>query len=80
MNDVAIIGVGLHPFGRHGDKSAFEMGADAVEFALTDAGVRWSDVQCAFGGSWEVAQTDPLTGLIGLTGIPSSKCHPCRHW
>ncbi len=70
MNDVAIIGVGLHPFGRHGDKSAFEMGADAVELALTDAGVTWSDVQCAFGGSWEVAQTDPLTGLIGLTGIP----------
>jgi acetyl-CoA acetyltransferase len=69
MDGVAIIGVGLHPFGRHGDKSAFEMGADAVELALTDAGVPWSDVQCAFGGSWEV-WTDPLTGLIGLTGIP----------
>ena len=24
MDDVAIIGVGLHPFGRHADKSAFE--------------------------------------------------------
>jgi acetyl-CoA C-acetyltransferase len=70
MNDVAIIGVGLHPFGRHGDKSAFEMGADAVGLALIDAGVQWADVKCAFGGSWEVAQTDPLTGLIGLTGIP----------
>jgi len=70
MDNVAIIGVGLHPFGRHGDKSAFEMGADAVELALTDADVPWGDVQCAFGGSWEVAQTDPLTGLIGLTGIP----------
>ena len=70
MNDVAIIGVGLHPFGRFGDKTAFEMGADAVEAALTDAGVQWKDVQIAFGGSWEVAQTDPLTGLLGLTGIP----------
>jgi acetyl-CoA acetyltransferase len=70
MNDVAIIGVGLHPFGRHGDKSAFDMGADAVGLALIDAGVQWADVNCAFGGSWEVAQTDPLTGLIGLTGIP----------
>ncbi len=69
MDDVAIIGVGLHPFGRHGDKSAFEMGADAVELALTDAGVPWSDVQCAFGGSWEV-WTDPMTSLVGLTGIP----------
>ena len=70
MNDVAIIGVGLHPFGRFGDKTAFEMGADAVALALADAGVEWKDVGCAFGGSWEVAQTDPLTGLLGLTGIP----------
>jgi acetyl-CoA acetyltransferase len=70
MSDVAIIGVGLHPFGRFGDKSAFEMGADAVELALTDAGLPWSDVQCAFGGAWEVAQTDPLTSLLGLSGIP----------
>ena len=30
MNDVAIIGVGIHPFGRFGDKSAMEMGADAI--------------------------------------------------
>jgi acetyl-CoA acetyltransferase len=70
VNDVAIIGAGLHPFGRFGDKTAFEMGADAVQLALTDAGVEWKDVQVAFGGSWEVAQTDPLTGLLGLTGIP----------
>jgi acetyl-CoA acetyltransferase len=67
--DIAIIGVGLHPFGRFGDKSAFEMGADAIELALDDAGVEWKDVNCAFGGSWEVAQTDPLTGLLGLSGI-----------
>ncbi len=70
MDDVAIIGVGLHPFGRFGDKSAFDMGADAAQDALRDAGVEWTDVQFGFGGSWEVAQTDPLTGLLGLTGIP----------
>jgi acetyl-CoA C-acetyltransferase len=70
MNDVAIIGVGLHPFGRFGDKTPFDMGADAIDLALADAGVEWPEVQFAFGGSWEVAQTDPLTGLMGLTGIP----------
>jgi acetyl-CoA C-acetyltransferase len=69
MDDVAIIGVGLHPFGRHGDKSPYEMAADAVELALADAGVTWDDVQCAFGGSWGV-WTDPLTGLVGLSGLP----------
>jgi len=70
MQDIAIIGVGLHPFGRWGDKSAFDMGADAAHDALDDAGVAWSDVQVAYGGSWEAAQTDPLTGQLGLTGIP----------
>jgi acetyl-CoA C-acetyltransferase len=69
MDDVTIIGVGLHPFGRHADKSPYEMAADAVELALADAGVTWNDVQCAFGGSWGV-WTDPLTGLVGLSGIP----------
>ena len=39
-NAVAIIGVGLHPFGRF-DKSAMQMGAEAIQFALTDAGIGW---------------------------------------
>jgi len=42
MNDVTIIGVGLHPFGRF-DKTAMEMGADAIQAALTDAGVDWKE-------------------------------------
>ena len=53
MTDVAIIGVGKHPFGRWGEKSAIDMGADAVREALADAGLRWADVQFAFGGSFE---------------------------
>jgi len=70
MNDVAIIGVGLHPFGRFGDKTAMEMGADAIELALADAGIEWKDVQFAFGGSYELVQPDAVTTLVGLTGIP----------
>ncbi len=41
MPDVAIVGVGLHPFGRFPGKSAIEMGADATRAALKDAGVEW---------------------------------------
>ena len=67
-NDVAIIGVGLHPFGRF-DKTAMEMGADAIQFALTDAGVEWKDIQFGFGGSYEVSNPDAVTRLVGLTGI-----------
>ena len=68
MNDVAIIGVGLHPFGRF-DKTAMEMGAEAIQAALTDAGVAWKDIQFGFGGSHEVSNPDAVTRLVGLTGI-----------
>ncbi len=44
MNDVAIIGVGLHPFGRF-DKTAMQMGAEAIQLALDDAGLEWKDIQ-----------------------------------
>lgn len=70
MDDVAIIGVGLHPFGRFGGKSAIDMGADAVRAALADAGAQWKDVQFAFGGSFEVDNPDAVTSRLGLTGIP----------
>ena len=36
--EIAIIGVGLHPFGRYEDRSALEMGAVAISTALRDAG------------------------------------------
>src|SRR5579875_187215 len=68
MNDVAIIGVGLHPFGRF-DKTAMQMGAEAIQAALTDAGVEWKDIQFGFGGSHEVSNPDAVTRLVGLTGI-----------
>jgi acetyl-CoA acetyltransferase len=70
MDDVAIIGVGLHPFGRFGPKSAIEMGAEAIRDACADAGVGWSDIQFAFGGSREVDNPDAVVTQVGLTGIP----------
>jgi acetyl-CoA acetyltransferase len=69
-SDVAIIGVGLHPFGRHAGKSALEMGEDAVFEALTDAGVEWSAIQALYAGSMEVKNPEAIVGLLGLTGIP----------
>src|ERR1700741_1788782 len=68
-NDVAIIGVGLHPFGRF-DKTAMEMGAEAIQVALDDAGVEWKNIQFGVGGSYEVCNPDAVTRLVGLTGIP----------
>jgi acetyl-CoA C-acetyltransferase len=69
-NDVAIIGVGLHPFGRFEGKSAMEMGVDAIFAAVADAGIEWKDIQFATGGSWTVANPDAIVGMVGLSGIP----------
>ena len=70
MNDVAIIGVGLHPFGRFPGKPAVQMGAEAIQLALADAGLEWKDIQFGVGGSYEVGNPDAVTRLVGLTGIP----------
>ncbi len=69
-NDVAIIGVGLHPFGRFGETTGIEMGAVAIRRALADAGVAWRDIQFAFAGSYEIDNPDAVVALLGLTGIP----------
>ncbi len=68
--DVAIVGVGLHPFGRFPGVPALEMAARAVRAALADATMPWGDVQVAFGGSYEVDNPDAVVSLLGLTGIP----------
>jgi acetyl-CoA acetyltransferase len=70
VTEVAIVGVGLHPFGRYGDKLCLQMGAEAAKAALTDAGTEWSRVQSAFVGSYEVSNPDAVVGWLGLTGVP----------
>ncbi|MDZ4265051.1 MAG: thiolase family protein [Mycobacterium sp.] len=70
MHDVAIIGVGIHPFGRFEGKSAMEMGVDAITAAVADAGITWNDIQFGVGGSWTVANPDAIVGMVGLSGIP----------
>ncbi|MCW2529176.1 MAG: hypothetical protein JWM76_4036 [Pseudonocardiales bacterium] len=67
--DVAIIGVGLHPFGRYPGKSALDMGEDAVFEAISDAGIAWEDVQSLYAGSMEVKNPEAIVGLLGETGI-----------
>src|SRR3954468_9681370 len=69
-DDVAIIGVGLHPFGRFPDVTAIDMGAIAIRRALADAGVAWRDIQVAFAGCYEVDNPDAVVPLLALTGIP----------
>ncbi|GIX31234.1 MAG: acetyl-CoA acetyltransferase [Porticoccaceae bacterium] len=69
MSEVAIIGIGLHPFGRTPDKSGQQQGAEAVRRALADAGVSWKEVQFAYGGSQDAGNADALVNELGLTGL-----------
>ena len=69
MSDVAIAGVGIHPFGRHKGVTALQMATVAARAALSDAGMKWSDIQYAVGGSFEVDNPDAMVAFMGLTGI-----------
>ena len=68
--DVAIVGIGIHPFGRTPSRTGLQQGAYAAREALKDAGVEWKDMQFAFGGSASSGNADALGNELGLTGIP----------
>lgn len=69
MSEVAIIGIGLHRFGRSPELSGLDQGASAARAALDDAGIVWKDVQVAFGGSQDAGNADALCNKLGLTGL-----------
>lgn len=68
--DVAIVGIGIHPFGRTPSRTGLQQGAYAARLALQDAGVPWRDIEFAFGGSASAGNADALTSELGLTGLP----------
>ncbi len=68
--DVAIVGIGIHPFGRTPARTGLQQGAYAARLALQDAGIEWRDIEFAFGGSASSGSADALVNELGLTGIP----------
>jgi len=73
MNEVRIVGVGLHKFGRFPNKSMESIGEEAIRNALKDANnIDWRDIQVAFCGTMHggTASGHRVLGRIGLTGIP----------
>ncbi len=67
---VAIVGIGIHPFGRTRGVSGREQGVAAARTALADAGVGFDAIQFAFGGSHAAGAADTLVADLGLTGLP----------
>jgi len=70
MQDVFIIGIGIHPFGRTDALSGLQQGAYATRQALADAGLDWRDMQFGFGGSDAAGNADSIVNELGLTGLP----------
>ncbi|HVN43520.1 MAG TPA: hypothetical protein VMT50_12110 [Steroidobacteraceae bacterium] len=82
MQEVAVLGVGLHRFGKTGDgivgtKSVTELCREAVDMALKDAGVSWRQIEAVAAASsrfsggkgWGLNGNDVVED-IGSTGIP----------
>ncbi len=47
MREVCVVGVGLHKFGRWPEKDVTDMGREAIQAALEDAGVDFKDIEAA---------------------------------
>ena len=60
MREVAVLGVGMHAFGKFPEKSVTELCRDAVTAAIADAGINWRDIESRCGREF------PLFGRQGL--------------
>ncbi len=75
--EVAVIGVGMHPFGKFLDKSPMQIGCEATLNALDDAGIAWQDIQYLVAavtpevkGNESILPGQVLCEKMGELGIP----------
>ena len=74
--EVAVLGIGMHPWGKWPEKRFIEFGLTAVRNALQDAKLEWKDIQyVAAGQTIYSGMPGLLAGSafveeMGLTGIP----------
>lgn len=77
MKEVAVLGVGMTPWGKWPEKLFVDYSKSAAENALKDAGLKWTDIQyLASGGTlWEgtpgIYSGNALAAEMGWTGIPA---------
>lgn len=71
MQRVAVIGVGLHAYGKWRDKKPKELAQTAIESALQSAGLKWRDMQSAWCGHTSLGMTAGarLFAQLGHTGL-----------
>ena len=77
MREVAVLGVGMHPWGKFRDKSLNDITRVALDAALADADIRWRDIgavaaassRFSGGKGWGLNGNDVVEDM-GRTGIP----------
>lgn len=74
-DEVVVLGVGLHPFGRFAEKTIEDLGREAALAALDDASMEFKDIEAGFLG--RVGGSGPPVGVgarifaeLGQHGIP----------
>ena len=76
MREVAVIGVGMHPWGKFPGKSVVDLAAVATRRALEDAGAEWKDIQAVVAGVYKwgaesgMVLGQSLASRFGESGIP----------
>jgi acetyl-CoA acetyltransferase len=79
-HDVAVLGVGMHPWGKWG-RNFVEYGVAAIKDALADAGLAWSDVQFVAGadtirnGYPGYVAGATFAQAMGWSGVPVTSCY-----
>jgi acetyl-CoA acetyltransferase len=71
MRNVAVIGVGLHAYGKWTDKKPKDLARTAVDAALQSSGIAWTDLQSAWCGHTSLGMTAGarLFAQFGQTGL-----------
>jgi acetyl-CoA acetyltransferase len=76
MKEIAVLGIGMHPWGKWPEKKFIEFGKVAADNALKDANMAWKDIQFIAAGATMYSGTPgllaggSLAGEMGWTGIP----------
>ena len=74
MRNVAVVGAGVFPFGRHDDLLYVEMGRGAVNDAIEDAGIDRKEIQsCYVGTTGGVGVGHEIVNETGIIGIPITR-------
>jgi acetyl-CoA acetyltransferase len=79
-SDVAVLGVGMHPWGKWG-RPFVEYGVAAAHDALKDAGVTWQDIEFIAGGETirngyaGFVAGATFAQALGWTGVPVATCY-----